>query len=125
MLMTLGTLATIAEARPPNLLLFVVENGSYEITGNQAIPAASGIDFAGLARAAGIPRVHRFDEAAAYARALPELLRGDGPVVVVARVERGEEAPLERGVPGEPVYLSVSLAESARRLREALAEPDR
>jgi len=118
-LMTLGTLVTIAEAAPANLVLFVIVNGTYELTGNQAIPGASRVDFAGLARAAGIPSVHAFEECAAYERALPELLACEGPVAVVVRVEPGREPPIERG-PGEPPYLRVSLAESTRRLRAAL-----
>jgi thiamine pyrophosphate-dependent acetolactate synthase large subunit-like protein len=119
-LMTLGTLVTIAEASPANLVLFVLVNGTYELTGNQPIPGAARVDFAGLARAAGIPRVHAFEERAAYERALPELLASVGPVALVVRVERGDEGPLERGAPSEPPYLRVSLAESTRRLRAAL-----
>ena len=119
-LMTLGTLVTIAEAAPANLVLFVIVNGTYELTGNQPIPGAARVDFAGLARAAGIPRVDSFEERLAYERALPELLACEGPVAVVVRVEPGDEGPLLRGVPGEPPYLSVSLAESTRRLRAVL-----
>jgi len=119
-LMSLGTLVTIAEAGAANLVLFVVVNGTYELTGNQAIPGASRVDFAGLARAAGIPRVRSFRSRRAYERALPALLEGDGPVAVVVHVVPGSEPPLERAAPGEPPYLSVSLAESTRRLRAAL-----
>jgi len=119
-LMTLGTLVTIAAADATNLVLFVLVNGTYELTGNQAIPGASRVDYAGLARAAGIARVHSFDEPLAYERALPELLAGEGPIAVVVRVQPGDEGPLSRGDPGESPYLRVSLAESARRLREAL-----
>jgi sulfopyruvate decarboxylase subunit beta len=119
-LMSLGTLVTIAAAGPTNLVLFVIVNGTYEITGNQPIPGASRVDFAGLARAAGIPRVSFFDDSGAYERALPELLEGDGPVAVVVSVEPGSEPPLVRGLPGEAPYLRVSLAESTRRLRAAL-----
>jgi thiamine pyrophosphate-dependent acetolactate synthase large subunit-like protein len=120
MLMTLGTLVTIAAAAPANFVMIVVVNGTYEVTGNQPIPGASLVDFAGLARAAGIRRVHSFEVGHAYERALPELLEAEGPVVAVVAVEPGHEAPLARA-PGEAPYLSVSLAESARRLREALA----
>lgn len=119
-LMTLGTLVTIAAADATNLVLFVIVNGTYELTGNQPIPGASRVDFAGLARAAGIPHVHAFEEPMAYEQALPELLAEEGPVAVVVRVEPGDEGPLARGAPGEPPYLRTSLAESVRGLREAL-----
>ena len=37
LLMTLGSLATVVEAEVRNLILFTVENRTFEITGNQAI----------------------------------------------------------------------------------------
>jgi thiamine pyrophosphate-dependent acetolactate synthase large subunit-like protein len=123
-LMTLGTLVTIAAAGATNLVLFVIVNGTYELTGNQPIPGASRVDFAGLARAAGIPRAFAFDDPVAYERALPELLASEGPVAVVVRVQPGDEGPLARGVPGEPPYLRMSLAESTRKLRAVLTARD-
>jgi thiamine pyrophosphate-dependent acetolactate synthase large subunit-like protein len=119
-LMTLGSLVTIAAAGAKNLVLFVIVNGTYELTGNQPIPGASRVDFAGLARAAGIPRALAFDDPVAYEQALPELLACQGPVAVVVCVEPGTEGPLARGVPSEPPYLRPSLAESTRKLRAAL-----
>ena len=56
MLMSLGTLATIVASGATYLVHFVVENGTYEATGNQEVPAAGRADFAALARAAGFPR---------------------------------------------------------------------
>jgi len=126
MLMTLGTLATIVEAAPPNLVLFVLENGTYEITGNQAIPGAGRLDFAGLARAAGFPVVHRFEEAGPYAEALSAIVREEeGPVFVHLLVEPGSEGPIGRRPEEESAYLRVSLAEWARRFRAHLAASDR
>lgn len=121
MLMSLGTLATIVASGAANLVLFVVENRTYEVTGNQEVPAAGRTDFAALARAAGFPRAVRFTDAQAYAAALPELLAGDGPVCVVAAVEPGNEGPLGRGPRQAEAYLKTSLAESVRALRRALA----
>lgn len=121
LLMTLGSLATVVEAGAPNLVLFTVENRTFEITGNQAIAGAGRVDFAGLARAAGFARTYAFDDPAPYARSLPGILREPGPVFVSARVEPGSEGPLSRSREGEPVaYLQPSLAESAHRLRRAL-----
>ena len=51
MLMSLGTLATIVETGAANLILFVIVNGTYEITGNQPVPGAKALDFAAIARA--------------------------------------------------------------------------
>jgi len=121
MLMTLGTLVTIAESGARNLVLFVVENGTYEITGNQRIPGAGRVDFVALARAAGFPRAERFEDAAAYTSALPDLLEAPGPVCVVAVVQPGHEGPLGRGPKQAEAYLQPSLADSVRELRRALA----
>ena len=74
MLMTLGTLATVIGARAANLVLFVVQNETYEITGNQPIPGAGQIDFPGLARGAGFRRVYYFEDADSYEKQLPEVL---------------------------------------------------
>ncbi|MDE2665667.1 MAG: thiamine pyrophosphate-dependent enzyme [Acidobacteriota bacterium] len=123
LLMTLGSLATVVEAGAPNLILFTVENRTFEITGNQAIAGAGRVDFTGLAQAAGFARTYAFDDPANYARTLPTILREPGPVFVNARVEPGSEGPLSRSRKGEPVaYLQPSLAESAHRLRKVLTE---
>lgn len=121
LLMTLGSLATVVEAEARNLILFTVENRTFEITGNQAIAGAGRVDFAGLARAAGFDRAYAFDDPDRYARSLPGILREPGPVFVAVRVEPGSEGPLSRSRKGEAVaYLQPSLAESAHRLRKAL-----
>ena len=56
MLMSLGTLVTIVASGATNLVLFVLQNERYELTGNQLVPGAGQVDFAGLARAAGFPQ---------------------------------------------------------------------
>ncbi|HVR72629.1 MAG TPA: thiamine pyrophosphate-dependent enzyme [Vicinamibacteria bacterium] len=120
MLMTLGTLVTIVQSGARNLVLFVAENGTYEVTGNQKVPGAGRVDFAAMARAAGFPRAERFRDAATYAEALPGLLEAPGPVCLVVDVEPGDETPLGRGPRQDASYLRPSLADSARALRAAL-----
>jgi len=122
MLMTLGTLATVTAAGAANLVLFVIQNDTYEITGNQEIPAGGRIDFPMLARGAGFRRVFFFEDPDAYREALPEVLSGDGPVFVAVRVERGSEGPISRSAKERSQYLRVSLARSAHDLRKALAK---
>jgi thiamine pyrophosphate-dependent acetolactate synthase large subunit-like protein len=80
MLMSLGTMATIVESRVKNLVLFVVVNGTYEITGNQRTPGSGTIDFAAMATATGFPRVYRFENGDEYQVTLAEVLSGEGPV---------------------------------------------
>jgi sulfopyruvate decarboxylase subunit beta len=117
MLMTLGTLVTAVDNRARNLILFVIQNDAYEITGNQRVPGAGRVDFAAMARAAGFPRAHAFEDPAAYAAALPELLRGEGPVLVALRVEPGREPPLGREGKETAAYLRRSAPDEVRRFR--------
>src|SRR5688572_33017637 len=49
MLMTLGTLVTISAASAPNLIVVILESRSYEIIGNQPVPAGAHGEFAALA----------------------------------------------------------------------------
>jgi thiamine pyrophosphate-dependent acetolactate synthase large subunit-like protein len=121
MIMTLGTLVTAVENDVRNLVLFVIQNDSYEITGNQRVPGAGKTDFAGFARAAGVPRAYTVDRASAYAEALPEILRGDGPVLVTLRVEPGREAPLGREGKETAAYLKLSAPDEVRRFRRVVS----
>jgi len=120
MLMSLGTLMVAVEQRARNFVLFVSQNESYEITGNQPIPGAHAVDFTLLARGAGFTSVHAFDDAAAYRRALPPVLAAPGPTLVVVKTEKGDERPLSRGPQEEAAYLQTSLPDAARALRAAL-----
>jgi thiamine pyrophosphate-dependent acetolactate synthase large subunit-like protein len=68
MLMGLGSLATIAAQRPPNLRVVVLDNGCYGETGQQRTHTAMGVDLAGIASACGMRdtrTVQRSDELAA------------------------------------------------------------
>jgi thiamine pyrophosphate-dependent acetolactate synthase large subunit-like protein len=69
LLMTLGTLATVAAARPANLIVLLFENRHYESSGGQALPPAE-VDFAAVARAARLPIAERLAGADALAPAL-------------------------------------------------------
>ena len=55
MLMSVGALATIAVQRPANLAVVVLDNERFGETGMQKTHTASGVDLAGIAKAAGFP----------------------------------------------------------------------
>jgi hypothetical protein len=120
MLMSLGTLVTVVDAGATNLVLIVVNNGEYELTGGQRVPGAGSARFVEMARAAGFPRVHEFRDAASYERALDEILSEPGPTFVEVHVEPGREGPISRGPSEEARYLQRSIYDSARSVRRAL-----
>ena len=122
MLMTLGTLVTAAAAGASNLVVFVIDNATYEITGSQAVPGGGTVDYAAMARAAGFPEAFSFDDPTDYEAALPEVLARGGPTLISLRVEPGNEGPISRSPSEESPYLQVSLEESAHELRRELAE---
>ena len=118
MLMSLGTLVTVVASGVENLALVVMENGTYEITGNQSIPGGSAIDFVAMARAAGFRHAFRIDAADTLERGITDLLQADGPVFCAVQVGPGNEGPISRSADEEARYLKNSLAESARRQPE-------
>jgi thiamine pyrophosphate-dependent acetolactate synthase large subunit-like protein len=124
MLMSLGTLVTIIESGVSNLILFVAVNGTYEITGNQPIPAADRVDFAAIARGAGFHRVFEFDDAQAYERELDGILSQPGPTFVCVHGEAGTEGPIGRKPQEQARYLQVSLADWSRQMRAVLTEAE-
>ena len=104
MLMNLGSLATLA-AHPVDVLVVILDNGIYEVTGGQATPGAGRVDFAALARAAGIPRVYRFDTIAEWQASAAEALAGKGPTVIWLKVEGrlGQKTPKPPRPMGEQI----------------------
>ena len=112
-LMCLGTLVTIAQCRPDNLTLVIVENGTYEVTGNQPIPGAGLVDFELLARGCGLEHVRTVEDDADFETCLPGHFEGPGPRIFIWRVLGAEEP-----VPRPRAYIR----ERARQLRQALSE---
>ncbi|RMH14004.1 MAG: thiamine pyrophosphate-binding protein [Gemmatimonadetes bacterium] len=86
-LMNLGTFATLARYRPPNLVHVVFDNGSLLSTGGFDSQTTSGVtDLAGIARAAGIEHVAAVDTPMAFGEAMIEAFERRALSVVVARV---------------------------------------
>ena len=110
-LMNLGSLVTLAH-HAADVILLILDNGLYEVTGGQPTAGTGHTDFAGLARASGIPRVYTFDAADAWRAGAAEALAGPGPVVVWLKVE----GRIGQKTPKAP----RPMAEQIERLRGAL-----
>ena len=110
-LMNLGCLLTMAN-NPADVYLLVMDNALYEVTGGQAHAGAGHVDYAGLARAAGVRRAYAFDTLPAWRAGAAEALSGPGPVVASLKVEGrlGQKTPR----PPRP------MGEQVERLRRAL-----
>jgi thiamine pyrophosphate-dependent acetolactate synthase large subunit-like protein len=86
LLMNLGSLATIANAKPANLLHVVYDNGAYDTTGGQPTPGAGTVDFRAIALGAGYAAAHAFDDLEELEEDLPAILAGPRPAMVVLKV---------------------------------------
>ncbi len=124
MLMSLGSLVTIAQSRARNLLLFVAQNNTYEVTGNQNIPGAGAVDFHDIALACGFPHAFHFHEPGEYESHLDKIFHLQGPVLVSVRLEPGAELPPNRKQTEDTPYLRGSIAESAHKMRNALTRSE-
>ena len=98
LLMNLGSLVTIARAKPANLLHVVYDNEAYDTTGGQPTPGAGLVDFNALALAAGYPAVYAYDRLEDLERELPSVLAGPGPTLVVLKVASLGRRPMGGGM---------------------------
>jgi sulfopyruvate decarboxylase subunit beta len=93
LLMNLGTLVTIGEVGPKNLIHFVCENGTYEANGGHPIPGKDRIRFAAMAEAAGYRKTYEFSELENFRNCIAAILKEDGPIFVTLKIEPGEPSP--------------------------------
>lgn len=98
LLMNLGSLVTIANVGPENLVHFVSENGNYEANGGHPIPGRDRLSFAGVARSAGYRNVLEFDDLADFAAQIPGILKAKGPTFVDLKLIAGADVPRDYGV---------------------------
>ena len=110
-LMCLGTLVTIAQRPVGNFTLVIIENGTYEVTGNQPVPGAGSVDYEALARCAGIREVYTIEDEDDFDEKLPLHFQLSSLSVFVWKVLRGNE-PVPK--PSRPIR------ERAHRLKNAL-----
>jgi phosphonopyruvate decarboxylase len=94
LLMQLGSLATIAGARPRNLVHFLFKNGVYHTSGAQDIPGGLTVDFVTMARGAGYRQTLVIDTLDDLKRRLPQLLTAEGPVFVELHTSLSDETPM-------------------------------
>ncbi len=116
MLMGLGSLATIAAQRPPNLRLVVLDNECYGETGHQRTHTAMGVDLAAVAQGCGFPHTRTVRQAADLAALRADIHTLDGLLFAVVKVSP-EELPRVLP-PRDGPYLT-------QRLREALLGAER
>lgn len=116
MLMGLGSLATIAAQRPPNLRIVVLDNERYGETGQQPTHTARGTDLAAVARACGFAEAMTVRERGEVATLRDRLHAAERTLFAAIKVAPGE---LPRALPPrDGAYLT-------HRMRAALLGAER
>ncbi|WP_374619355.1 thiamine pyrophosphate-dependent enzyme [Pandoraea sp.] len=88
LLMELGGLVTVAQARPHNFVHFVLNNGvQFAGLGNLDTPGCTSTDFAGLAHAAGYRSTFRVGSADEFKARLADILDAPAPTFVELAVD--------------------------------------
>lgn len=119
LLMNLGSLVTIANKGPKNLVHFVMDNGVYATTGGQEVPGVGDADYADLATSAGYAHSYRFDDLEDFVTRAEEVFSQEGPVFVAAKVIPDIRLPEERAAGGQR-----RTPEAVLDLREEFAAAD-
>jgi sulfopyruvate decarboxylase subunit beta len=96
LLMNLGSLVTIANKAPKNLVHFVMDNGVYATTGGQDVPGVGVADYADLAQSAGYAHTYKFDNLEDFVTQAEEIFSQEGPIFVAAKVIPDIRQPEER-----------------------------
>jgi len=119
LLMNLGTLTTIAQSSPPNLYHVVLENGMYATTGGQPIPSRDIISFTGLAKEAGYPSTHKFDDVENFANQFQDIFNQQGPVLICVKTVPNPRPP--GGRDEERAFHRRTIGDATREMREELS----
>jgi phosphonopyruvate decarboxylase len=85
-MMHMGTMATIGQVAPPQLLHVVIDNGSYESTGGQPTPTRH-VDWVHLAEALGYAHGQVVEDSAGLERAFTAMAQRRGPHLLVLSVD--------------------------------------
>ena len=105
-LMNPGALASIAAARPANLLHVCFDNGAHASTGAQPTPSDR-VRLEELARAAGYAWAGRLDTPQALAAAAPAFLAREGPAFLLVRIGLGPPGPPGPRIPYPPETMTA------------------
>ncbi len=115
LLMNLGSLVTIAAAAPRNFVHLVCVNGAYEANGNHPLPGAGRLDFAAIAKGAGLADSGTIATLDGFASSLDHILTGPGPIFRALKVTAG--------APSKQDYDFIHGETARARFRAAFALP--
>jgi thiamine pyrophosphate-dependent acetolactate synthase large subunit-like protein len=87
LLMQLGCLSTIATLKPKNLVMILMDNGIYQITGAQPTPAAAATDLMAVAVGCGLTNSVWAADEEDFERLIDQSLTTTGPMLIGVRID--------------------------------------
>lgn len=87
LLMQLGALSTIAALKPKNLIMIVMDNGIYQITGAQPTPAAGVADLVAIALGSGLANSAWAADEDDFERLVDAAMSVDEPSLIALRID--------------------------------------
>jgi len=100
LLMSLGSLATIAVMNPPNLSILCVDNGHYGETGYQVSHTSLGVDLEAIAQGSGITLTRTVSTEAEIAEGARILRQGNATAFVLLRVKPSDPPKVRLNLDG-------------------------
>jgi thiamine pyrophosphate-dependent acetolactate synthase large subunit-like protein len=87
LLMQLGALSTIATLKPKNLIMIVMDNGIYQITGAQPTPAAGVADIVAIAAGSGLAKSAWAADEEDFERLVEAAMSAAEPSLIAVRID--------------------------------------
>jgi len=86
-LMSLGCLSTVAQLKPRNLTIIIIDNGIYQITGKQPTTTQSTADIVEIARGCGIDNSLWIRDEAHFEELIDRSFDDGGPILLAAKID--------------------------------------
>ncbi|MFL4998780.1 MAG: thiamine pyrophosphate-dependent enzyme, partial [Xanthobacteraceae bacterium] len=86
-LMSLGCLSTVAQVKPRNLTIIIIDNGIYQITGKQPTTTQSTADIVEIARGCGIENSLWIRDEAHFEELIDRSFDDGGPILLAAKID--------------------------------------
>ncbi|MFL5086743.1 MAG: thiamine pyrophosphate-dependent enzyme [Xanthobacteraceae bacterium] len=86
-LMSLGCLSTVAQLKPRNLTIIIIDNGIYQITGKQPTTTQSTADIVEIARGCGIENSLWIRDEAHFEELIDRSFDDGGPILLAAKID--------------------------------------
>lgn len=109
-LMNMGSLSTIANTKSENLVLVVLDNGSYGSTGNQSTYSSGLTDLESVARACGIEKCVKVNDEETLSESLTQCMKSKTLAFIHAIIETDGYKTSQ--IPLAPVKIKTRFMES-------------